>query len=279
MSLTYHHLSKKPLVFSRLCGLKLFEFEKILKKLEPLWAREVLGAYKGPGRPFKLNLSDMLLMLFLYYRSYVTHEFLAYLFGIDSSRVCRLFKKLEPLVCQIVKINKERDLSQKELENLLIDATEQKTQRPTKKQKPYYSGKKKMHSLKTEIRTTLEGHIVYVSKPYPGSVHDFKVYKNERPVSSNTTVFLDSGYQGFQDKHTNTRLPEKATKTKKLTKAQKAYNRALSALRVKIENVIGQLKTFNILAQTYRNRKKRYHLRFNIISGVVNLKNGFNPIM
>jgi len=59
----------------------------------------------------------MLMMLLIYYRGYITQEFLCYLFGIDDSRVCRLIKKLEPLLAGTVAIRKERHLSQEEVES------------------------------------------------------------------------------------------------------------------------------------------------------------------
>ena len=77
---------------------------------------------------------------------------------------------------------REKSLSQKEAESLLIDATEQPIERPKKGQKHYYSGKKKRHTLKTEIRKTLQGRIRRVSHSYPGSIHDFNLHKQESPL-------------------------------------------------------------------------------------------------
>lgn len=275
MSLRYIYLSKKPLVFQRLTGVSIEVFEGILKELCPLWQKDVIERYKRPGRNFKLELGDMLLMLLIYYRSYIGHEFLGHLFGVHNSRVSRLFKVLEPLVAKVTAIRKERHLSQEEVENLIIDATEQPIERPQKKQGKYYSGKKKRHTLKTEIRTTLKGRIVHVSKTKPGSVHDFAIYKNEPPIPKDTRAFVDSGYQGLDKLHQATEIPYKKSKLQPLDQEEKEYNTALSRLRVKIENILCQLKTFRILSNRYRNKRKRYNLKFNIIAGIVNLKNGF----
>lgn len=271
MSLRFTKISKQGQVFTRLVGLTVEEFKEILKEVEPLWKKKVILAYKRPGRFFKLDLSDMLMMLLIYYRSYISHVFLGHLFGLDDSRVCRIFKKLEPLIAKTVAIRKDRHLSKEELETLLIDATEQTIERPKKNQKPYYSGKKKRHTLKTEVHTTLNGRIVNVSKSYPGSFHDFSVYKKGRPVHKDTRIFVDSGYQGINKLHKKIELPYKKTKNKD----EKLYNRILSSIRVKIENVLAQLKQFRILSDRYRNKKRGYNLKFNIIAGFVNFKNGF----
>jgi hypothetical protein len=217
----------------------------------------------------------MLTVLLIYYRSYITQEFLGYLFGIDDSRVCRLIKRLEPLLARIVAIRKDRHLSQEEVENLIIDATEQPIERPKSRQRKYYSGKKKRHTLKTEIRITPQGRIVHVSKAFPGCVHDFAVYKNGPPVHRDTRAFVDSGYQGLDKIHQATEIPYKKSKNHALDKEEREYNTGLSQFRIKVENILCKIKSFHILSDRYRNKRKGYGVKFNIIAGIVNLKNGF----
>jgi IS5 family transposase len=268
-------MKKRPLPFERLFGLSPEKFDVIMEKLHPIWEKQVISRYKRPGRHCKLALEDMVLMLLLYYRSYSTQFFIGHLFGLDDSRVCRLIQRLEPLLANVMAISKRRELSQEELDSLIIDATEQPMERPKRDQKPYYSGKKKRHTLKTEIRVTLKGRIVHISKTHPGSAHDFAVYKQEPPAPKNSRVYVDSGYQGLDKRHAQTELPFNATRKKPLDLQEKEYNQALSRLRVKVENVFAQLKVFRILSDRYRNKRKRYALKFQIIAGIVNLKNGF----
>jgi hypothetical protein len=52
----------------------------------------------------------------------------------------------------------------------------------------------------------------------------------------------------------------------------KKNNQKLAKERVVNENVIGMLKRFKIIADRYRNRRKRFGLRFNLISGIYNLE-------
>lgn len=275
MSVSYKKVSEKPVIFNRLVGMKVEDFDAILQQLTPLWHKNVLSTYKRPGRNFKLEIADILMMLLIYYRTYTTQIFIGYLFDIDDSRVCRLIKKMEPLLARTVAIRKERHLSQEELESLIIDATEQPIERPKRRQTQYYSGKKKRHTLKTEIRVTPKGRIVGVSNSSPGSVHDFTIYKKGTPVHRDTRTFVDSGYQGMDKLHQATELPYKKSKNHKLDREEKEYNTALSRLRVKIENVLGQIKVFHIISDRYRNKRKGYSLKFNIVAGIVNWKNGF----
>jgi hypothetical protein len=175
-------------------------------------------------------------------------------------------------------ISKRKRLSKQEVECLIINATEQPIERPQKRQKPFYSGKKKRHTIKTEVHINPKGRIVHISKSKPGSVHDFELHKTEPPIPKNTRVFVDSGYQGLDKLHSEIELPFKASKKKPLDREEKEYNTALSRIRVKIENIIGDLKTFRILSDRYRNKRKRYNVKFNIIAGIVNLKNGFASV-
>jgi IS5 family transposase len=81
----------------------------------------------------------------------------------------------------------------------------------------------------------------------------------------------DSGYQGIKELHPNSELPVKSSKKHPLTKEQKKENRRLSRSRVFIENVNRVLKVFKILSERYRNRRKKFGLRLNLIAGISNL--------
>jgi transposase len=79
---------------------------------------------------------------------------------------------------------------------------------------------------------------------------------------------LDKLYQA-------TELPYKKSKNHKLDKEEKEYNAGLSRLRVKVENILAKIKVFRILSDRYRNKRKGYSLKINIVAGIINLKNGF----
>lgn len=81
---------------------------------------------------------------------------------------------------------------------------------------------------------------------------------------------MDSGYTGIKKLQKNSRLPKKSSKKKPLTKEEKRQNQEISSERVANENVIGSLKRFKIISDRYRNRRKRFGLRFNLIAGIHN---------
>lgn len=276
MSLTYKHLSCYPEVFLRTSGITIAMFDEIIEKLTPLWGKEIKGVYKRPGRNFKMSLADIVLMALIYYRTYTSMVWIGFLFNLNESNVSRLISRVEPILAKIMTINKEKMLSKEDLETCLIDATEQKTQRPSKEnQKPFYSGKKKQHTIKTEMKTTLKGQITNISKSVPGSMHDYALRKSQPALDANERAYVDSGYQGLQNEHAATELPFKATKTKPLDEESKLYNAALSKIRVKVEHVFGDIKIFGIMKDVYRNSRDTYNQKFVIIAGLVNVRNGF----
>lgn len=67
-------------------------------------------------------------------------------------------------------------------------------------------------------------------------------------------------------------MPKKRSKKKPLTSQDKRTNQILSSERVVNEHIIGSIKRFKIVADKYRNRRKRFGLRFNLIAGVCNFE-------
>lgn len=106
-----------------------------------------------------------------------------------------------------------------------------------------------------------------------GKRHDFRLFKESGVhIHPNTRSLTDTGYQGIQKIHKKAELPKKKSKKGPLSKADKKNNRALSSERVLNENIIGMVKRFKIIADRYRNRRKRFGLRFNLIAGIYNFE-------
>jgi len=106
-----------------------------------------------------------------------------------------------------------------------------------------------------------------------GPTHDFALYKQSKlNLHGNLELLADSGYQGISKLHDKSRTPKKRSKKSQLTKDEKRANRELSQRRIVVENVIRSLKIFRILLERYRNRRKRFSLRFNLIAGLYNFE-------
>ena len=106
-----------------------------------------------------------------------------------------------------------------------------------------------------------------------GKRHDFRLFKESKTkINPDIKVITDTGYQGIQKLHSKSDLPKKKTKKNPLTKKDKQKNQGLASARVVNENVIGMIKRFKIISDKYRNRRKRFGLRFNLISAICNME-------
>ena len=104
-----------------------------------------------------------------------------------------------------------------------------------------------------------------------GKCHDFRLLKESKTrIHPEVKAITDTGYQGIKKLHYNSELPKKKSKKHPLTKKDRSNNQELARERVTNENVIGILKRFKIIADKYRNRRKRFGLRFNLIAGIYN---------
>ena len=262
--------------FRSLTGVPAETFHEMVERLRPHWRERVVEPKNRSGRPWGVGgLADHLLVLLILYRCAITQDFLGCLYRTDKSTVSRSLRRIEGLVARVLGVKRRIHVSREEAEALIIDCTEQPIQRPSRKQRCWYSGKKKRHTIKTEIAVTEHGRIVGVSKPAPGRVHDLEVRRRGPPLPKPAHVYADSGYQALQDDHAAIEIPYKKTKKNPLTKDERAYNHALSRFRVRVEHAIARLKSFRVLADRYRYPRTAYAAKFAIVAGIVNLVTGF----
>lgn len=163
-------------------------------------------------------------------------------------------------------------LTGEKLQVILVDVTESPVERPKYGQKRWYSGKKKRHTIKTQIVICAKTKMVIAIFVDCGSTHDFKMWKKSIGVKvvKHIKIQADSGYQGIDKLHDNSETPKKKTKKRPLTKDEKANNRRIGSERIGIEHVNSRLKRLRILAERYRNRRKRFGLRMSLFCGLYN---------
>jgi hypothetical protein len=280
-------LMRTPTTFRRLTGLTPAAFRPLLGEVAA--ADELARARRaaqpgrrrkaGAGRQPALPLADRLLMLLVYYRTCVRHAFLGFLFGLDDSSVSRSHRRLEPLLAGIFRIpERKAELAPGEIEELFFDSTERPTCRPVRGQKRYYSGKKRRHTLKTQVvvvrqrtrpgrgRRRRRVRVAAVSATAPGSVHDKKVFDRAGVViPAGATGYGDTAYLG-----TGLRTPRRKPPGGELTARQKAGNRRVGRKRVVVEHGTGKMKVWRAAAQRWRNPRCRHTLRMKNVAGLHN---------
>lgn len=263
-------LKQSPKAFSRVFGIEPDKFDELVLKIEPLWQkaearrlRRRRKIKKGSGRLYLLTLEKSVAMLLLYTRSYTTHIFLSALFDIHESAICRYFARLRPVVESVFDIPTQKtDLREDEILKLVVDATEQRTERRDKGSG--YSGKKKAETIKTQIVVDKKGKIIHVSPSVPGNIHDKKLFDKSK-VKLPDNAKGDLAYLG-----TNIAIPHKSSKLHSLTKTQIIGNLRHSRKRIIVEHVFALLKSYQILANRFRGHLENYHQYFVIVCGLYN---------
>jgi hypothetical protein len=265
--------------FRRLTGISTATFDRMLKQLRGPW-EQMQRRKRKPGRPWEIGgLEDHLLVLLLYYRCYVTQEFIGFFHQVDRSVICRAIQRIEAPVKRLFGIRRVPRIKRAEAEALIIDCTEQPIQRPRDdaSQRAHHSGKKKRHTLKTEYIVTADGRIAGVSPSHPGSHHDLTIRRTGPPLPKKARAYVDSAYQGYDKEHPNLDFPYKRPKGGELTSEEREYNRALSSFRVGVEHRIGRTKRFRIAGERFRNPLATHHTKTSIVAGLVNIEAGFWP--
>jgi hypothetical protein len=262
----------------------------------------------GGGRDFDQPVVIRVVLVLTYLRLHIPQETVALLFGATQTDVSRELRRLLPLIRQVLPapevwevVEEGETLTEADLLELaqladgraLVDATEQQVYRSqdNEERKAHYSGKKKAFTLKTQVVTDGEHHIKAISEAVPGATHDKKLSDEVKTVErlpDGCETDADKGYQGLAQQVTlvtvrNTETgeeqqvprltvntPFKKPQGQELTDEQKAFNRQLGAIRVRVEHCIGWVKNWAIIATRFRCAHSIYTLVMQVVCGLVN---------
>jgi hypothetical protein len=267
----------------------------------------------GAGRKGALCLPERLLMGLIYLRLYVSQSLLSFLFDLDQSNISReLNDRLLPVLLTVLpvplrdaplrhlaqesqgqtpgdntktgpkrrRINTLKELIETypELEEVLLDATEQSIPQPQDKQqrKRCYSGKQQDHTIKTQIVAT-KTLILHVFGGLPGSLSDQTLLGASgivRQIPAGVKIRLDKGYEGCAKRHPDKAVeqPVKGQRNHTVTALGRAYNYLLSTKRIYVEHHFARLQKFGILRDLYRGRFEAHEDLFCIVSGLLNYR-------
>lgn len=263
------------------------DFEKILYEhlaTKPR-KRKVGGGRKGTLK----DAQSKLFYILLYLKVYPTYDLAGFIFGVDRTRCFHWTSLLMPLLEKtlgrqaVLPKRQIRSVEEfvsffPEVQDIFIDATERRTQRPQKAkiQRKRYSGKKKTHTRKNTIMANEKRKILFLSKTREGRLHDMKQLKKTcvlEHIPKDVTLWVDKAYVGIQHslKHQNpVMIPHKKPKGKPLTSAQKKENKVISGIRIVVEHAVNGIKRFGSMSATYRNRKGQDDEMIYLCSGLWN---------
>lgn len=312
---TYESMRRRPAAFKSMTGFSVEAFETLFGAFDrahrdrcqtsPSTKRGNQPRQRafGAGRRYSHDLRTRLVMALVWLRIYPTYEVLGLLFSLDKSNardnvldVLATLETLADFTFERPAADRKKTRSADAVMDafpdvrLVIDAKEQRIQRPksTKEddqQKPYYSGKKKCHTLKTEIGVMPDGEIGAVSASVPGgAIHDLVLLRQTgligRLDAEGEGAMMDKGYTGIGKDYPEHRLyvPFKASRNHPLTEEQKAYNRHLAQYRIVVEHTNAQLNQFQVLAQVYRHAREGHTRTVRVVSVLVNQRIRVRPL-
>jgi len=210
-----------------------------------------------------------------------------YFFGLGQAQANEWIHRLTPLLRQA--LGEQRQLPARKTKDVtqvlascvglefILDGTERPIRRPKDKDKQghYYSGKKKRHTVKNNLVTDKRTRKIKVLSPsVEGKKHDKKLAEEQDiGFPEDSTLYQDSGFQGYEPQHVQTFQPKKKPKGGDLTPEEKAENTVISSARIGIEHVIGDVKVYRIVRDVFRNLRAGYNdVVMEIACGLHNLR-------
>lgn len=258
-------------------SLTVAEFEALAQQFAPLWAGLQAGQtaegtprqrQPGGGRKGTLDTAELKLFFILFYdKAYPTQDLMGLLFGFTQGQVSDWVRRLTVAVSRLLPLHKParaaRDLRallarEPALQEVILDGTERRLPRPSHagRQRRYYSGRKKGHTVKNGILTA-QGQVRWCSPTGPGRRHDKAATEKERlRLPKEITVLADSGFAGLEPGAATRLTPWKKPQGRKLHWQRRAFNRLLARERVPVEHTPASVKRLRILRDEFRNRRK-----------------------
>jgi DDE superfamily endonuclease len=297
MILRREQLGQHPSVFRSMTGLTVEAFDRLLPGLLDAFADDRRRRLDRPGRQravgggddFDLSVADQFLLTIVWLRHYPTQECLGYLFGVSDSTALRAVRRCLPLLEQSGQDTMRlpdpgrghrRDLPallrQTPALAVIVDTFEQRTHRPRRRQRAYYSGKKKAHTLKSQVAVDEDGRVVDVGPSRPGRWADLKVLRRSGLVGkllrAQVGALGDLGYVGLGGIHPKLAgaTPRRKPRGQARPPEDRRYNRAFARRRIKVEHAIGRLRRYQALSAVNRHGRQGHEARVRAVAGLVN---------
>lgn len=237
----------------------------------------------GGGRKRRLAAYQEVLLTLLYLRHNVSHEVVGSFFGVSADTSENTFAEVIPVlqkVCPSRRWDAEKRWQKgqpswqpTDQDRLLIDSFETPMRRPSvdERQRRTYSGKRKRHTLKTQVVTDGKGKIVEVDAGHRGPKADLRLYQESRVEKRFPGIekIADRAYQS-QD-HPELLTPHKKPRGGELTEEQRQENRQISQKRIYVEHGIRRIKGWRILREDYRLGPGLFSMIAGTVVGLVQL--------
>jgi hypothetical protein len=297
MIMRYIFLRQNKTIFLQMTGMRVKEFDRLVEDVEMAYARSEEKRLErqdrqravGGGRRAELDMWDQILLTVIWLRHYPRQPVLGYLFGVSQTAVSHYVSHVLPVLEQAgldtMRMPDPGKKRRRGLDDLLqampelvvvIDSFEQKVQRPRgeEAQKPYYSGKKKAHTMKSQVCIHEDtGEIVDISESVPGRTADITLLDQSGMLShlpDGVGVIGDLGYMGINQRHPLGFCPRKKPRGKDRPPEDVLYNSAFSRRRIPVEMSIGRMRRYQAITQPDRHHRHLLTARIRAVAGLAN---------
>jgi len=294
----FEQLKTKPAMLKCLTGLTVEGFLALLPAFAAAYdvdlnqrdeQREVpRQRERGAGQKGALPaVADKLVFILFYFRIYPVQMAQAFFFGMGQPQANEWIHRLSPILKAALGYDlqlpsRSPQVIKAVLETcpgleFIIDGTERPIRRPggAERQKANYSGKKKRHTRKNNVITDKRtGKIEGLSPTVEGKRHDKKLAdEQDGAFPAGSTLWKDTGFQGYEPKQVKTFQPTKKPKGRDLSSEEQAANRVISSERIGIEHSLGGVKVFRIVHDVFRNIRDGFDdLVMEIACGLYNFR-------
>ena len=295
----YSSLSAEPKQFHALTGYTVAEFDALLPAFTDQFEtqmRTTTLAGKPRQRPYVSyrncplpTIANKLLFILMYLRKATTQDIFGELFDmaqpVANQWIHRLHGYLNQALAQLgaspARKAADLDLDDDEVKLYFQDGTERPIQRPKdpEVQEDFYSGKKKRHTVNNTVLVNAKGAIVLLTATCEGKKHDKKIADEAAfTLPEGSLLYQDTGFQGFALEGTTIFQPKKKPRGGELTDAEKAQNRSISRIRVRVEHAIDGVKRYRIVKDQLRNWKPDFRDKvMETCCGLHNFRLRFRP--
>lgn len=310
--LSYAALTRRPAAFRSVTGMGPADFDALLDDFRAAQAERRRAATRtkrgttraraaGAGHPHALDDRHRLLLALAWLRLYPTYEVLGLLFGLDRGNAHRNAEDVLTTLAAIDTFAFERPIADRRKlgsvaavmdafpqVRLVIDAKEPRVERPRgeARQKPYDSGKKRCHTIKTQVAVMPDGRVGALSLSVPGGAwHDLTLLRksgllDRLDADADEGAMLDKGYVGVRKDRPELPLflPHRACRGRPLTDEQKGDNRLIARYRIVVEHTLAQMGRYQALKQVWRSDVPRHSRAIRAVAVLVDRRTRALPL-
>ncbi|WP_253884885.1 transposase family protein [Actinokineospora diospyrosa] len=238
-------------------GLEPGQFRKLVRVVAERGGEEIADG--RPGRQWRLDLPDRVLLVATYWRTNLTMRQIGPLFGVSHSAAHRVIDTIGPLLA-LAPVRRRRIDQVAIVDGTLVPTRDRRLAAPSKN-----------YRYSTNVQVAIDADtrlVIATGDPLPGNRNDCTAYRDSGIAATlaGRPVMADGGYQG----NPGVIMPfRKRRDGQPLADWQEDLNAGHRKVRARVEHTLARMKVFKIL----RDYRRAAHTLNDTASGIANLHN------